>query len=119
MIKDPFVYIEHISACIDRIKEYTNGVDESRFLKDNLIQDAVIRNFEIIGEATKKLDEDFRIMYAHVEWKKIAGMRDKLIHDYIGVDIGLFGELLKTSFPYSIPIFDSQMKEILKKEKGL
>jgi uncharacterized protein with HEPN domain len=52
-----------------------------------MIQDAVIRNFEIIGEATKKLNYDFRVKYSDVEWKKIAGMRDKLIHDYIGVDL--------------------------------
>lgn len=113
MIKDPIVYIEHISVCIDRIKDYSNGIDESRFLSDNLIQDAVIRNFEIIGEATKKLDEDFRVKYAHVEWKKIAGMRDKLIHDYIGVDIWAVWRVVENI----IPIFDSQMKEILKKEK--
>jgi len=47
----------------------------------------VIRNFEIIGEATKKLNDDFRAKYTAIEWKKIAGMRDKLIHDYIGVDL--------------------------------
>jgi uncharacterized protein with HEPN domain len=47
----------------------------------------VIRNFEIIGEATKKLNDDFRAKYSEIEWKKIAGMRDKLIHDYIGVDL--------------------------------
>ena len=115
MIKDPIIYIEHISTCIDRIKEYTNGIDESRFLRDNLIQDAVIRNFEIIGEATKKLNEDFRTKYADVEWKKIAGMRDKLIHDYIGVDIWAGWRVVEDI----IPIFDSQMKDILKKEKGL
>ncbi len=52
-----------------------------------MIQDAVIRNFEIIGEATKQLNSSFRAKYTEVEWKKIAGMRDKLIHDYIGVDL--------------------------------
>ena len=87
MKKDPIIYIEHISACISRIKEYTAGIDEDGFIKNNLIQDAVIRNFEIIGEATKMLNDDFRLKYAEIEWKKIAGMRYKLIHDYIGVDI--------------------------------
>lgn len=53
MKKDPIIYIEHISICISRIKEYTQGIDEDGFLKNNLIQDAVIRNFEIIGEAKK------------------------------------------------------------------
>lgn len=81
MKKDSIIYIEHICSCISRIQEYTRGIDEDGFLKNNLIQDAVIRNFEIIGEATKKLDDDFRIKYSEIEWKKIAGMRDKLIHD--------------------------------------
>lgn len=85
------------------------------FWGDNLIQDAVIRNFEIIWEATKKLDQDYRIKYAHVEWKKIAGTRDKLIHDYIGIDIWAVWRIVEDI----IPVFDSQMKEIIKKEKGL
>ena len=61
-------------------------MNQQDFLNNRLVQDAVIRNFEIIGEATKNLDEDFRRSHPHVEWKKMAGMRDKLIHDYIGVD---------------------------------
>ncbi len=76
MKKDPIIYIEHIKTCISRIQEYTREIDEGDFLKNNLIQDAVIRNFEIIGEATKKLDDDFRIKYSDIEWKKIAGMRE-------------------------------------------
>lgn len=87
--------------------------NEDCFLKNNLIQDAVIRNFEIIGEATKKLDEDFRAKYPEIEWKKIAGMRDKLIHDYIGVDLwAVWGVVANI-----IPILDIQIKDILKKKK--
>ena len=115
MKKDPIIYIEHISSCISRIKEYTSGIDEDGFLKNNLIQDAVIRNFEIIGEATKKLNEDFRAKYSEIEWKKIAGMRDKLIHDYIGVDLWAVWGVVENI----IPTLDTQIEDILKKEKGL
>lgn len=69
------------------IRNYTQGFNEDHFLKNPLVQDAVIRNFEIIGEAAKQLDADFRAGHPEIEWKKIAGVRDKLIHDYIGVDL--------------------------------
>ena len=115
MKKDPIIYIEHISACISRIKEYTAGIDEDGFIKNNLIQDAVIRNFEIIGEATKMLNDDFRLKYAEIEWKKIAGMRYKLIHDYIGVDIWAVWGVVE----HIIPKLDAQIEDILKREKGL
>jgi uncharacterized protein with HEPN domain len=115
MKKDPIIYIQHITECISRIKEYTEGINEDAFLKSNLIQDAVIRNFEIIGEATKKLNEDFRDKYSEIEWKKIAGMRDKLIHEYNGVDLwAVWGVVEKI-----IPILDTQITDILRKEKGL
>lgn len=115
MNKDPIIYIEHISACISRIKTYTEGIDEEIFLKNNLVQDAVIRNFEIIGEASKKLNEDFRAKYPEIEWKKIAGMRDKLIHDYIGVDLWAVWGVVESI----IPTLDSQIENILRIEKGL
>jgi uncharacterized protein with HEPN domain len=86
-MKSRLVYLLHISDCIRNIVDYTTGLTQSDFLQNSLVQDAVIRNFEIIGEATKHLDDNFRKKYSEIEWRKIAGMRDKLIHDYIGVDL--------------------------------
>ena len=87
MIRDDTVYLRHVRDSILRIQEYVEGVDEAEFKRKTMIQDAVIRQIEIIGEAVKRLSEPFRTSYPSVPWSDIARMRDKLIHDYFGVDI--------------------------------
>ena len=79
--------VHHILDAIDRIETYLQGVDEAKFFQEYLIQDGVIRQLEIVGEATKKLSKELRDDTCHIPWVDIAGMRDKLIHDYLGVDI--------------------------------
>ena len=88
MTKDESAYLEHIRDSIMRIEKYTSGMDESEFKSNELVQDAVIRQLQIIGEVAKKLSDETRSIYPDVQWKDIAGMRDKLIHDYFGVDLG-------------------------------
>lgn len=87
MKKDNTIYLRHILDAISKIETYTDEIDYKRFMKDTQIQDSTIRQLEIMGEATKHLSAAFRNKYPHIPWAKIAGMRDKLIRDYLGVDI--------------------------------
>jgi uncharacterized protein with HEPN domain len=91
------------------ILTYTNGLTNDEFSDNTLIQDAVIRNFEIIGEATKKISSDFKRVNDEVPWKEIAGMRDKLFHDYIGVDI----DVIWTTVRNDVPVLEKLIRRSL------
>ena len=88
-MKDDKIYIEHILRSIDRIDVYLSGKDHQSFSDDFMTQDAVVRQLEIIGEATKRISKELRNINPQVPWSDMAGMRDILIHDYIDVDIDI------------------------------
>ena len=79
------LYLTHIRESIEKIESYTAEGREA-FMSDSKTQDAVIRNFEIIGEATKRLSAEAKAQQSHIPWREVAGFRDILIHDYEGVD---------------------------------
>jgi uncharacterized protein with HEPN domain len=87
MNRDESVYLRHILDAIAKIESYLRGITETAFSGDSLIQDGVIRQLEIIGEAVKRIPERLRSQQPHTPWQDIAGIRDKLIHDYFGVDL--------------------------------
>lgn len=99
MTKDDLVYLKHILDAIVKIEEYSEGMDFEDFEKNHLVQDGVTRQLEIIGEATKRLSSEFRDKNPSIPWKQMAGMRDKLIHDYLGVDIGAVWETVEQDIP--------------------
>jgi len=85
--RDDGLFLGDILEAIERIESYTTGVGEAAFFDSNLLQDAVIRQLEIIGEAAKRLSPSFRSACPGVPWKDIIGMRAKLAHDYMTVDL--------------------------------
>jgi uncharacterized protein with HEPN domain len=107
-LKDDRPYIDHILQAINKIKKYTENLTREEFEKDELIQDAVIRNIEIIGEATKNLSKKLREIHTDVPWRAMSGMRDKLIHDYVGIDFDVVWETIKED----IPILEDALKDL-------
>lgn len=97
-MKSDRVYINHILECIENINEFTSGGREA-FMNSKLIQAAVIRNLEVIGEATKRVSKDMRNLHPEIPWKKMSGLRDVLIHDYMSVDIDLVWNVVIKDLP--------------------
>lgn len=98
MNKDEF-YQKHILESIDKIKHFISGINYNGFEKDQLIQSAVVRELEIIGEAAKRLSEEFKNKYKQINWLEIVGMRNKLIHDYFEVDWEIVWKTLVDDLP--------------------
>jgi uncharacterized protein with HEPN domain len=125
MTRDPRVYLAHILECADRIERYL-GQDREAFLRDTMVQDAVIRNFEVIGEATKRIPEQFRVVHAAIPWRLMAGFRDVLIHDYEGVDLERVWRIaqedlpaVKTAIARILPSLEQLEREIAEETDNL
>lgn len=112
--RDDRVRLQHILDAINRIRRHVAGINREAFLADEKTQDAVIRQFEIIGEACKQLHPETRASHSAVPWPKIAGMRDVLIHEYFGVD----PEIVWDTVEYGLADLETAVSSILREEKG-
>lgn len=102
-------YLQHILDEAAFILQRTAQFDKDNFLNDEVLKRAVVRSLEIIGEATKKLPFDLKEKHTKIEWRAIAGTRDKLIHDYFGIDYDIFWDIVTNE----IPDLKNRIQEIL------
>jgi uncharacterized protein with HEPN domain len=102
-------FLNDIQEAIRRIAAYTAGMAHEEFLADTKTQDAVIHNLEIIGEATKNLSEELRTNHPDIPWKGMAGVRDRLIHHYFGVNFDIVWQIVIAE----LPKVDSELKNII------
>ena len=112
MSKEPIEFLKHIADECTYLLSISKGLSKDTFLDDETLKRAVVRSLEIVGEATKKIPADFKVIWSSVQWKNMAGMRDRLIHDYIGVNYSIVWDVLINK----IPELNSQIQQVLSAE---
>jgi len=112
MPRDFRLYLDDILESCRKIRHFTEGMSFEEFQQDAKTQDAVIRNFEVIGEAANRLPEEVRSLYHDVEWAKIVGFRNILIHEYFGIRL----DTVWSAVQEKVPSLEKQTKEALNEE---
>jgi uncharacterized protein with HEPN domain len=97
--RDSAILLEDIMVAIQKIRRYTSQMDHDAFLADDLVIDGVARNLEIIGEATRQLPKEFRRLHTQIPWTEIAGLRNRIVHDYFGLDLEIIWEIVQHDLP--------------------
>lgn len=110
--RDYILFLEDILDAINKIETYSRNLSYEDFSANSMAIDAVIRNFEVIGEAAKNIPKRVRDRYPHVEWKEAVGFRNVLIHDYFGIDTEAVWDTIKNN----IPPFKEHLEEVLRSE---
>jgi len=109
MKKDPLVFVEHILQQINDVKEFAKGLSRENLEKDIKTQKAIVRSIEIMGEAVRNLSKKFREEHPEVEWKKMVGMRDMIVHEYFELNLGYVWDVIRKD----LPVLKKQVEKIL------
>jgi uncharacterized protein with HEPN domain len=97
--RNPILLLDDIIEAATKIKEYIGSYSYEQFIKDSKTTDAVVRNFEIIGEAAKRLPEEFKSQNTEIDWARIRGFRNRIVHDYFGIDYAIVWEIIQDYLP--------------------
>lgn len=111
MSRHGLLYLEDILKCMNMIESYTHGLSFEDFNENQLVIDAVVRNLEVIGEASKFVSEDIKQRYSDVPWKSMIGLRNILIHEYFGIDEQIIWQIITSDFRKNKPIIEQIIKE--------
>jgi len=112
MIKENIIYIKYIRDSINKINLYTGNITKENYIENSMIHDAVIRQFEIIGEAANNITLDFRLRYETVPWKNMIALRNKVIHGYFGVNLNIIWDAVNVE----LPLLKKSIDEIIDSE---
>jgi uncharacterized protein with HEPN domain len=112
MSEEPLEFLRHIADECNYLLAISRDLSKDEFLGNETLKRAVVRSLEIIGEASKKIPSNFKSKWTAIEWKNMAGMRDRLIHDYMGVNYSIVWDVLKNK----IPELNSQVQQVLASE---
>ena len=118
MSRDDRIYLADIAKSCDKILRFTEGYGLDQLISDEKSYDAVVRNLEIIGEAAKQIPEGIRGELSQIEWKKIAGMRDMLIHAYFGIDNDILWDVVQDKVPHLLNVVRSFLDEKKRNDKS-
>ncbi len=108
--KSSRIFVEDILEAMDKIERYTTDLTYESFTKNELVVDAVIRNLEIIGEASRNTPENVRDKYHDIPWKRMIGLRNIAIHEYFGIDLSIIWQIITRNLPETKPIIIKMLK---------
>jgi len=110
-------YVQDIVEALGEVEDFTSGMQFEDFVKDKKTINAVVRSLEVIGEAAKKIPDSLRAEHPGIPWKRMAGMRDKLIHEYFGIDLEIVWEVINNELPPVRPLIQTVLEDIERETK--
>ena len=116
MNRSPLIYLNDIAESIDKIQNYAEGLSYEEFCKSDMVVDAVLRNLEVIGEASSHISNEIKEAYPDVPWKLMKSMRNILIHEYFGVDLEIVWKTIRESLPELLAIVRKAISEQTRKD---